>query len=98
MVIAASVANLIEFICEGDSIFFNNQYLTTTGQYSAQLIASNGCDSLVLVTVRVLEPATVSLSGDGVVCADGLLPLIERGVVTGEEKKIKKVRLYCGSV
>jgi gliding motility-associated-like protein len=33
----------------------------------------NGCDSVVAVTVRLLELPTVTLSGNGVVCADGQL-------------------------
>ncbi|MBC6994218.1 gliding motility-associated C-terminal domain-containing protein [Neolewinella lacunae] len=65
-------------ICAGTSFTFHGRTFAaaaTAVPVVLDLPSVNGCDSLVLVTVRVLEPATVSLSGDGVVCADGLLPL-----------------------
>jgi gliding motility-associated-like protein len=37
--------------------------------------SANGCDSLVSVTVRLREVPTVVISGDGIVCDDGILSI-----------------------
>ncbi|GIV31547.1 MAG: hypothetical protein KatS3mg029_0898 [Saprospiraceae bacterium] len=61
---------LIE-ICEGDSIYFNGQWLTQ-GTFSDTLTASNGCDSIVSLTLRLLDH-TGSIQGQELCQGDTLL-------------------------
>ncbi len=49
-------------ICFGDSINFNGNYFDTTGIFSDTLSNSNGCDSIVNLSLTVLAPATSSFS------------------------------------
>ena len=42
-------------ICEGESYEFGEQLLEESGEYSTQLISSSGCDSLINLTLTVLE-------------------------------------------
>jgi len=41
-------------ICQGETILFNGQMLQTSGVYTANLTASNGCDSTVILNLNVL--------------------------------------------
>ncbi len=45
-------------ICPNDSYSFNTQTLTEAGNYSARLLASNGCDSIVNLTLSLLPTIT----------------------------------------
>jgi len=45
----------IQFVCEGDSLMFGDQALTTANIYENLFIASDGCDSLVQLELIVLE-------------------------------------------
>ena len=49
-------------ICAGESYNFNGQILTNAGIYQAELTASSGCDSLINLTLVVLQPFETSLS------------------------------------
>ncbi|MBI1225466.1 MAG: hypothetical protein GC192_09550 [Bacteroidetes bacterium] len=51
--------NLNAEICEGNSFPFGSMQLDTPGTYQQNLIAENGCDSLVTLTLSVL-PITVT--------------------------------------
>src|SRR5262249_34986264 len=42
-----------ESICNGESYFFNNQTLTVSGAYKDTFTTSNGCDSIVTLTLTV---------------------------------------------
>jgi len=58
-------------ICQGDSIFLANAWQTTTGNYVDNLLALNGCDSMLTstLTVNPTKTSTVQLSicqGDSV--------------------------------
>ncbi len=46
-------------ICLGDSYTFDGQNLTTSGTYSAYYTAANGCDSLVELSLVVVDPNQV---------------------------------------
>ncbi len=50
----ALTTNLQAQICEGETYPFNGQSLTAPGVYQMELIASNGCDSIVSLTLDVL--------------------------------------------
>ena len=45
--------NLTASICNGDTYGFNGQNLTTTGNYTANLLTSHGCDSIVNLNLSV---------------------------------------------
>lgn len=53
--------NLQEVICEGDTYPFNNEQLSESGLYDAIWTASNGCDSLVILDLTVMESVVISL-------------------------------------
>ena len=40
-------------ICDGTTYYFNNQQLTTGGEYRDTLVAANGCDSVVILHLNV---------------------------------------------
>lgn len=52
---------LSESICAGDSYLFDNQVLTQSGVYVANLISVGGCDSTVTLNLTELPPATGTL-------------------------------------
>ena len=57
-------------ICDGDSYDFNGEALTEAGVYTALLTGSNGCDSIVVLTLGVTTINTaVSLSGNTLTAA-----------------------------
>lgn len=49
-------------ICFGDSLFFNGQYLNLSGNYTEILTASDGCDSIVTLSLGVLSLPQASIS------------------------------------
>ena len=46
--------NLTESICYGETIQVGNEVFDQTGQYQVDLIASNGCDSMVILDLQVV--------------------------------------------
>ena len=53
--------DLVEEICEGDTLFVGNTPYTLTGTYSDTLPALNGCDSIVNLDLTVLPAAVTNL-------------------------------------
>jgi gliding motility-associated-like protein len=49
-------------ICRGKSYNFYSQVLTSAGTYSHKLTNRNGCDSLILMTISVIDSSTYSFS------------------------------------
>ena len=49
-------------ICSGDSYTFDGQTLTTTGTYRDTMTAIGGCDSIIILTLGVIDPIEISLS------------------------------------
>lgn len=58
---------LVESICQGESYAVGSQSYNTTGQYSDTLTGTNGCDSIVELTLTVLSVPTTSLTAT--ICA-----------------------------
>ena len=58
--------SLTASICDGENYNFNGQVLTDAGNYQATLTASSGCDSLINLTLSVLQPSETLLSA--VIC------------------------------
>ncbi len=54
--------NLTAKICQGNSFHFGNSELSVAGIYEENLMAINGCDSLVRLTLEVLPTATTILA------------------------------------
>jgi len=62
-------ANVNKSICEGDSIMVNGTWLMDDGIYYDTLVATNGCDSLVVTDLTVEPLPSVSINGlDSVYC------------------------------
>jgi len=59
-------------ICAGESFNFNGDDLTDNGTYSAELVAGNGCDSIVVLTLTVLPEVLTSESAQ--ICAGETYP------------------------
>jgi len=60
---------LEEFICEGQTYVFNGETLGAPGVYTALLVNSDGCDSLVILN---LNPSTgVSTEFEDFICENG---------------------------
>lgn len=57
--LSSSVSNTI---CAFDTLNFGGELLTTNGVYDDTLTASNGCDSIVILTLTVLSPITGSFN------------------------------------
>ncbi len=62
----APLTNLNDTICDGQSLFFNGQNLTSSGQYTANLTAANGCDSIVIIDL-IVNP-TYELTHPDTIC------------------------------
>lgn len=67
--------NLITFssnvdisICEGDSVFLQNNWQTEAGTYLDTLTSFNGCDSIVTTLVNLLPGTPPSLGNDVNIC------------------------------
>ncbi|MFN8284578.1 MAG: gliding motility-associated C-terminal domain-containing protein [Chitinophagales bacterium] len=54
--------NISRAICNGASIVFNGQTITTAGTYSDTLTTSLGCDSFIVLTVTVNPTPTTNIS------------------------------------
>ncbi len=61
-VLENSTYEFSEEICDGEGFVFNNETLTKTGIYTAELINANGCDSTVVLDLNVLENSTYEFS------------------------------------
>ncbi len=63
LVVLSVLTNTISAnICSGQSYAFGSQTLTTSGVYSEIFTASGGCDSVVVVTLNVLQEITNTIS------------------------------------
>ncbi|MFN8283403.1 MAG: gliding motility-associated C-terminal domain-containing protein [Chitinophagales bacterium] len=54
--------NITQAICNGGSIVFNGQTITTAGTFRDTLTTSLGCDSFIVLTVTVKPTKTTSIS------------------------------------
>ena len=50
-----ATTNLSQEICSGSSIEFNDQTITTEGIYNDTLVTTQGCDSFIVLTVRIIS-------------------------------------------
>ncbi len=54
--------DLVQTICQGDSVLVVNIWFSQTGEYFISTLASNGCDSLVHLDLRVLPSLETNLT------------------------------------
>ena len=81
-------------ICSGDAYNFFGQLLTTSGEYTHTLEASNGCDSVVVLTLTV--NSTYSVTEERTVCSIAL-PYTWNGVLfTGPATKYATLQSVNG--
>lgn len=70
-------------ICNGDSIWFNDQFLFSANEYLIQLVNQNGCDSMVFMDLKVFEGSMTqeidSSCLDEIIIFEGL-EIIESGL------------------
>ncbi len=55
---ATDTLQVEDIICGGDSVIFGSQVLTQTGVYVETFTASGGCDSIVEMTLEVVQPTS----------------------------------------
>jgi len=56
-------------ICPGETYTFGDTTLAQAGSYTKNFPAADGCDSLVMLELRVREAPGVQISGDTILCA-----------------------------
>ncbi len=61
-----STTVLDEVVCNGGSLLVGDSLYTASGQIMELVLADNGCDSLILGTVTVLDP--ISTTVDTIIC------------------------------
>ncbi|MFM7912149.1 MAG: hypothetical protein ACKO9W_08180, partial [Bacteroidota bacterium] len=49
-------------ICQGETVTFGSQLLSSAGVYSRTIPSSNGCDSLITLTLTVRPNSTAAIS------------------------------------
>lgn len=54
-----TVTPLTASICQGEEYTFNGQQLTQSGSYRDTLVASNGCDSIIELTLTVMPSVNI---------------------------------------
>ena len=59
---SAVTSNSSQSICQGSSIIFNGNTITTAGTYRDTLLTSQGCDSIIVLTVTVKPTAQMNIS------------------------------------
>lgn len=74
-VLSTSETQLIEQICTGESILFNQNTYTETGIYTSSLIAANGCDSVVILDLTVHDLPQPEMIGAASFCAGTITTL-----------------------
>jgi gliding motility-associated-like protein len=62
-------------ICRGEQITINHQFIRSAGLYTDTLVSVNGCDSLVYITLRVLELSPRLSLRDTSICVDDSLKI-----------------------
>jgi gliding motility-associated-like protein len=68
--LASLDSTINETICDGDSIFFDNQYLHFLGTYKDTLVSALGCDSIVTLNlnVEICSDCAMDLGNDRLIC------------------------------
>ncbi len=71
VVVESVITNLSESICEGDSILFKGEFIKLTNNYYDTLLATSGCDSIVILALTVNALPQISVNeNNGILEAD----------------------------
>lgn len=70
-----SDTNLFYTFCSGQSIEINNHTYATSGNFTDTLTSINGCDSLVHISIQILEPRTSNTNYT--ICSGSSIQIIE---------------------
>ncbi len=62
LVIQPSSSTIFASICQGQSYGFGSQNITSSGTYTRTILASNGCDSVIVLNLQVLSNRDTLLS------------------------------------
>jgi len=84
----------------GQTYLFNGQVLTSSGYYTTSLQTSNGCDSIVNLSLTITQATSQQLSGCGHVIYDGTIYLTDTivrqtipSILTGCDSIVIKVNI-----
>jgi len=73
---APATTALAQSICPGSSFQFGSQVLSAAGVYTDTLVAANGCDSIVTLTLGLhLPPTAQATTSDTLTCSKGQITL-----------------------
>ena len=77
--------NIAATICQGDSILVGDTYYKFAGTFNEvkSMATANNCDSILVLTLTVTEPAPVELDDLGEICSSAnpiALPTVQAGV------------------
>ena len=61
-VIPAEATSVSASICTGETYLFDGNQLSSAGIYTANLLSSNGCDSMVTLTLELLSASSANLA------------------------------------
>lgn len=75
--------SLTAYICLGNSYSLGDSTFTEAGMYDIPLISSQGCDSIVQLTLNVLAPQALILPPDTIDCVDPMVLLDGSGSTPG---------------
>lgn len=77
-----TTTNLSRTVCPGDTIVLNGEVFDIPGTYLRTLMAANGCDSTLLLTLTQLARPNADAGADQRVCAGTTVNLSASGKVT----------------
>jgi len=55
-------------ICQGGGYYFNGQYLTSAGTYTQTFSTVNGCDSIITLTLTIIDFPAPTITGNTILC------------------------------
>ena len=55
-------------ICQGGGYYFNGQYLTSAGTYTQSFSTVNGCDSIITLTLTIIDFPAPTITGNTILC------------------------------
>ena len=55
-------------ICQGGGYYFNGQYLTSAGTYTQNFSTVNGCDSIITLTLTIMDFPAPTITGNTILC------------------------------
>ena len=62
VILSPTNSSISQTICSGDSVQLGNQYYVSNGTYSEVFIGSNGCDSLVVLSLTVQAQPLITIN------------------------------------